>query len=263
MRSTWLENTRMLSIDFSGKKAIVTGGSRGVGKAIALMFGRAGADVGISYHNRRDAAEEVVNDLQRMGVQAWAHGGDLANVDAANQFFEAAQSKFGSIDFFVGNAGLWEPANAPLAEMTDDQWRRTMGVNLDSIFYSTRAAIRMLNNDGRIVLISSTAGQRGEAGHGDYAASKGAMISLVKGVAVELAARNITVNCVAPGWIDTEMAALPYADGGRARIEAGIPLGRVASADDVAGPVLFLCSPLARHITGEILNVNGGSVLCG
>jgi 3-oxoacyl-[acyl-carrier protein] reductase len=252
-----------LNIDFSGKKAVVTGGSRGVGKAIALLFGRAGASVGISYQTRRDAAEEVVNDLQRMGVQAWAQAADLSDVDAADKFFGRAQAEFGSIDFFVGNAGLWESANVPLAEMTDQQWRRTLSVNLDSIFYSTRAAIRMLNDDGRIVLISSTAGQRGEAGHGDYAASKGAMISLVKGACIELAPRNITVNCVAPGWIDTEMAAQPYADGGRARIEAGIPLGRVAAADDIAGPVLFLCSPLARHITGEILNVNGGSVLCG
>jgi 3-oxoacyl-[acyl-carrier protein] reductase len=253
----------LLNIDFSGKKAVVTGGSRGVGKAIALLFGRAGASVGISYQTRRNAADEVVNDLQRMGVQAWAQAAELSDVDAADKFFGRAQAEFGSIDFFVGNAGLWEPANVPLAEMTDQQWRRTLSVNLDSIFYSTRAAIRMLNDDGRIVLISSTAGQRGEAGHGDYAASKGAMISLVKGACIELAPRNITVNCVAPGWIDTDMAAQPYADGGRARIEAGIPLGRVASADDVAGPVLFLCSPLARHITGEILNVNGGSVLCG
>jgi 3-oxoacyl-[acyl-carrier protein] reductase len=252
-----------LNIDFSGKKAVVTGGSRGVGKAIALLFGRAGASVGISYQTRRNAADEVVNDLQRMGVQAWAQAAELSDVDAADKFFGRAQAEFGSIDFFVGNAGLWEPANVPLAEMTDQQWRRTLSVNLDSIFYSTRAAIRMLNDDGRIVLISSTAGQRGEAGHGDYAASKGAMISLVKGACIELAPRNITVNCVAPGWIDTDMAAQPYADGGRARIEAGIPLGRVASADDVAGPVLFLCSPLARHITGDILNVNGGSVLCG
>jgi 3-oxoacyl-[acyl-carrier protein] reductase len=126
-----------------------------------------------------------------------------------------------------------------------------------------RAAARVLAPGGSIVLVGSTAGQRGEAGHADYAASKGAIISLVKGVAMELAPRAITVNCVAPGWIDTEMAAVPYAEGGRARIEAGIPLGRVASAEDVAGPIVFLCSALARHITGEILNVNGGSVLCG
>jgi 3-oxoacyl-[acyl-carrier protein] reductase len=113
------------------------------------------------------------------------------------------------------------------------------------------------------VLVSSTAGQRGEAGHGDYAASKGAMISLVKGVAIELAPRQITVNAIAPGWIDTEMAALPYQEGGRAKIEGAIPIGRVATAEDVAGPIVFLCSHLARHITGEIVNVNGGSVLCG
>jgi 3-oxoacyl-[acyl-carrier protein] reductase len=143
------------------------------------------------------------------------------------------------------------------------QWRRTLDANLDSIFHTTRAAARILSGSGRIVLVSSTAGQRGEAGHADYAATKGAMIAMVKGIAIELAPRDITVNCVAPGWIDTEMTVEPYADGGLARIEAGIPIGRVASADDVAGPILFLCSPYARHITGEILNVNGGSVLCG
>ena len=253
----------MLPIDLTGKKAIVTGGSRGVGRAVALLLGQAGADVGVSYQSRRDAAEETVAELQGLDVKAFAHAGDLADPQAVDDLFARASSEFGNVDIFVGNAGLWDPHNVPLAEMTDAQWRRTMGVNLDSIFYTTRAAIRIMNDDGRIVLISSTAGQRGEAGHGDYAASKGAMISLVKGVALELAPRNITVNSVAPGWIDTDMAAQPYAEGGRARIEANIPLGRVASAEDVAGPVLFLCSRLARHITGEILNVNGGSVLCG
>lgn len=253
----------MLEIDLSGKRAVVTGGSRGVGKAIALMLGRAGADVGISYHSRKEAADEVVAELHRMGVQAWAYAAELANAEAAEALFRLADREFGELDIFVGNAGLWEPVDVPLAEMSNEQWRKTLSVNLDSIFYTTRAAIRMMNDGGRVVLISSTAGQRGEANHGDYASSKGAIISLVKGVAVELAARDITVNCVAPGWVDTDMAAIPYADGGRTRIEANIPLGRVASADDVAGPVLFLCSSLARHITGEIVNVNGGSVLCG
>ncbi|MFW6078796.1 MAG: SDR family NAD(P)-dependent oxidoreductase, partial [Gemmatimonadota bacterium] len=133
----------------------------------------------------------------------------------------------------------------------------------DSIFYTTRAAARAIDDGGRIVLVSSTAGQRGEAGHGDYAATKGAIISLVKGVAVELASRNVTVNAVAPGWIDTEMAEPAYAGGGRGEIEATIPIGRVATAEDVAGPIVFLCSPLARHITGEIVNVNGGAIRCG
>jgi 3-oxoacyl-[acyl-carrier protein] reductase len=253
----------MMTIDLSGKKAVVTGGSRGVGRAVALMLARAGAHVGISYQSRKDDADAVVADLQRMGVQAWAQRGDLANAADAERLFDKARQAFNTIDIFVGNAGLWEPADVPLSQMSDGQWRRTMAVNLDSVFYTMRAAIGMMNNGGRIVLVGSTAGQRGEANHGDYAASKGALISLVKGVCIELASRDITVNCIAPGWVDTEMAATPYSDGGRKRIEANIPLGRVASVDDVAGPVLFLCSPLARHITGEVLNVNGGSVLCG
>lgn len=253
----------MLQLDLTGKRAIVTGGSRGVGRATALMLARAGAHVGISYQSRREAAEAVVADLERLGVRAFAEGGDLAESATAERLFERAAREFGGLDIFVGNAGIWPPAEVPLAEMTAEQWRRTIAVNLDSIFYTTRAAARMIADDGRIVLISSTAGQRGEAGHGDYAASKGAIISLVKGVAVELAPRGVTVNCVAPGWIDTEMTALPYQGGGRERIEAAIPLGRVASDADVAGPVVFLCSTLARHITGEVLNVNGGSVLCG
>lgn len=253
----------MLAIDLKGKRAVVTGGSRGVGRAVALMLARAGADVGISYRTRKNDADAVVADIHRAGVQAWAEAGDLAQPAGAESLFERARREFGTIDIFVGNAGLWEPVAVPISEMTDAQWRNTMAVNLDSIFYTTRAAVRIMADDGRIVLISSTAGQRGEAHHGDYAASKGAMISLVKGVALELAPRQITVNAVAPGWIDTEMADIPYQDGGRERIAAGIPLGRVASADDVAGPVLFLCSTLARHMTGEIVNVNGGSVLSG
>jgi 3-oxoacyl-[acyl-carrier protein] reductase len=253
----------MLQLDLKGKRAVVTGGSRGVGRATALMLARAGADVGISYRSRREEAEAVVADLERLGVRAFAVGGDLADVTVAERLFERAAEAFGGLDIFVGNAGIWPPEDVPIAEMTDAQWRRTLAANLDSIFYTTRAAARMIADGGRIVLVSSTAGQRGEAGHGDYAATKGAIISLVKGVAVELAKRDITVNCVAPGWIDTEMCDIPFAGGGRERIEAGIPLGRVASAEDVAGPIVFLCSPLARHITGEVLNVNGGSVLCG
>jgi 3-oxoacyl-[acyl-carrier protein] reductase len=131
------------------------------------------------------------------------------------------------------------------------------------MFWLSRAAARVLPRDGRIVMVSSTAGQRGEAMHADYAASKGAMISFVKSLAVELGPRGITVNAVAPGWVDTEMTVDAMRAGGRERIAATIPIGRVATAEDVAGPIAFLCSPLARHVTGEILNVNGGSVLCG
>ncbi len=253
----------MLHIDLKGKAAVVTGGARGIGRAVALMLADAGCDVGIAYRSRRTDAEATVADLARRGIRAWAEAGDLGDAAAAEQLFKRAQREFGGVDFFVGNAGIWLPESVPFAQMSEDQWRATLRANLDSIFYTTRAAARLVRPHGRIVLISSTAGQRGEAYHGDYAATKGAIIALVKGLCVELASQDVTVNCVAPGWVDTEMAASSYAAGGRDRIEAGIPLGRVATAEDIAGPVVFLCSPMARHITGEIVNVNGGSVLCG
>lgn len=253
----------MLQIDLVGKRALVTGGSRGVGRATARLLAQAGAHVGFSYYDRHDEARGLVAELEQQGVGAWAQAGDIADGADVDRLFGRALDEFGGLDIFVGNAGIWPPVDTPLTLMSDAQWRRTMAVNLDSIFYSTRAALRIMADHGRVVLVSSTAGQRGEAGHGDYAASKGAIISLVKGLAVEVASQDITVNCVAPGWIDTDMAAGPYEGDGRRRIEAGIPLGRVASAEDVAGPIVFLCTPLARHITGEILNVNGGSILCG
>lgn len=253
----------MLGIELTGKRALVTGGSRGVGRAVALMLGQAGADVALAYHRRAREAEQVVSALQALGVRSWAEGGDIAERTVVDHLFERVRNQWGGLDIFVANAGIWPPEDVPLAEMADEQWQRTLRVNLTAVFTSTRAAARQLNDHGRIVLVGSTAGQRGEAGHADYAATKGALISLVKGVAVELAPRDITVNCVAPGWVDTEMSALPYAAGGRARIESTIPLQRVASADDVAAPIVFLCSDLARHITGEVLNINGGAVLCG
>lgn len=253
----------MLGIDLKGKRALVTGGSRGVGAATVRILAQAGADVAFTYYSRASDADALVEEVRALGVRVFAEAGEIADAGFVDGVFERAQRELGGLDIFVGNAGIWPPDDVPIADMTDAQWRRTIAVNLDSIFYSTRAAARILADGGRIVLVSSTAGQRGEAGHGDYAASKGAIISLVKGVAVELGGRGITVNAVAPGWIDTEMAEPAFAGGARDRISAGIPIGRVASAEDIAGPILFLCSPLARHVTGEILNVNGGSVLCG
>lgn len=250
-------------IDLSGKAALVTGGSRGVGRATALLLARAGADVGIAYRSAHDRAQEVVGELEALGVRAFARAGDLAEGEAVDAFVDEGVDRFGGIDLVVGNHGIWPPDHVPLAEMDEARWRRTMAVNVDSIFYLCRAAARHIRDDGRIVLVSSTAGQRGEAFHGDYAASKGAMISLVKGFCIELAPRGVTVNAVAPGWIDTEMAHPAFGNGERERIAEGIPLGRIASADDVAGPILFLCSELGRHLTGEILNVNGGAVLVG
>lgn len=246
-----------------GRKALVTGGSRGIGAATALLFAEWGAHVAIGYRARTGDATAVVNRARGFGVNATAIAADIGDPHGAERLIEEAAKQLGGLDFFVGNSGIWIPQDVSLAEMSDDQWHRTMRENLDSVFFTTRAATRVLKDHGRIVLVASTAGQRGEAYHADYAASKGAMISFVKSLCVEMANRDITVNCVAPGWVDTEMAAQPYAGGGRERISAGIPLGRVAEPRDIAGPIVFLCSDLARHITGEILNVNGGSVLVG
>jgi 3-oxoacyl-[acyl-carrier protein] reductase len=253
----------MLGLGLEGRRAIVTGGSRGVGAATARLLARAGAHVGVSYHSRGGEAEAVVAALRQLGVKGWAEAVEIADPGAVDRLFERAGAEMGGVDIVVANAGIWPVEDVPIARMTGEQWHRTVAINLDGVFHTVRAAARVLAEGGRIVVVGSTAGQRGEANHADYAATKGALISLVKGVAVELAARDITVNCVAPGWIDTDMAAIPYAEGGRARIEATIPLGRVATADDIAGPIVFLCSPYARHITGEVLNVNGGAVLCG
>ena len=245
-----------------GRRALVTGASRGVGRATALMLARAGADVGVGYHSREAEAAQVVEQARALGVRAFAQSADVSTPWGAEMLFERCQVELGGIDLFVANAGIWIPEEVPLAGMQDAQWERTMLANLTSVFHTVRLAARFVSDGGRIVIVSSTAGQRGEAYHADYAASKGALISFTKSVAVELAPRDVTVNCVAPGWIDTEMVEKPMSQG-REAIERAIPLGRIASADDVAGPILFLCSTLARHVTGEILNVNGGSVLCG
>ena len=250
-------------IDLRGKNAVVTGGSRGVGRATAILLAKAGASVGIGYRSRKADAEETVNALREFGVSAWAEAGDIGNPEDADRLFSRADEEFDGLDIFVGNAGIWPPVDIPIAEMSDEHWRTTMKVNLDSVFYTTRAAARRIRENGRIVLVSSTAAQRGEAFHVDYAASKGAMVSMVKGLCVEMGTRGITVNSVAPGWVDTEMAHPAMGEGKRTAIEAGIPIGRIPPPEDIAGPIVFLCSHLARHITGEILNVNGGAVLVG
>ena len=250
-------------IDLSGRIAVVTGGSRGVGRATAILLARAGADVAISYRSRVDDADETVRQIEALGRRAFHRAGDLRLKTEVEAFMDEAQHRLGGLDIVVGNHGVWPPDDVSLADMDDERWRRTMEVNLDSIFYLCRAAAQRLRPGGRIVLVSSTAGQRGEAFHGDYAASKGAMISLVKGFCIELADRQITVNAVAPGWIDTEMAHPAFGGGERERIARASPIGRIATAEDVAGPIVFLCSVLGRHVTGEVLNVNGGAVLVG
>ena len=255
-------------IDLSGKRAFVTGGGRGIGRATALLLAQAGCRVAVGYKSRKQDAEETVRALAGGAgrQQAVAVGGDLGDPAAAERAVAEAARALGGLDLLIVNHGIWPPGEIPLERMTDAQWDETMRANLDAVLYVCRAGVPLLPDGGKVVLVSSTAGQRGEAFHADYAATKGAIIALTKSLAVELAPRQIGVNCVAPGWVDTEMSAQPYGRDtgeGKREIEDTIPLGRVASAEDVAGPIVFLCSDLARHITGEVLNVNGGSVLCG
>lgn len=250
-------------IQLKNKRAVVTGASRGIGAATARLLAQAGADVIIGYHSRADSAADVAEQCAVAGVKAFPHKADLSTPEGNESLFEAAQEHLGGVDIFVGNSGVWPDEPVPVGQLSAHRWRATLALNLDGVFYGCQQAARQLAPGGRIVLVTSTAGQRGEAGHADYAATKGALIAFVKSLAVELAPRDITVNSVAPGWVDTDAVTRPFAGGGRARIEAAVPLGRVASPEDIAGPIVFLCSALARHITGEILNVNGGSVLCG
>jgi len=253
-------------IDLSGKRAFVTGGGRGIGRATVLLLARAGAGVAVGYRSRRAEAEETLGGVRRLRRPAIGVAGDLGDPAAAGRAVDEAVQGLGGLDLLIVNHGVWPSDDVPVAAMADAQWDATLRANLNGVLYVCRATIPFLPDGGKIVLVSSTAGQRGEAFHADYAATKGAVISFTKSLAVELAPRRINVNCVAPGWVETEMSQQAYGrdEGARKReIEHTIPLGRVASADDVAGPIVFLCSDLARHITGEIVNVNGGSVLCG
>jgi 3-oxoacyl-[acyl-carrier protein] reductase len=226
------------------------------------MFVRAGAAVAFTYRARHAEAEGVVASAPRSRAYAL----DLSGAASVHEALVAEVVRdFGGLDCYVANAGIWPSEAVAVKDMGDARWAETLRVNLDAVFFGCRAALRVMRPGGSIVIVTSTAGQRGEGFHADYAATKGALIAFVKSLAVE-AAPGITVNSVAPGWTDTDMCAETFAEeggGARARIEAGIPLGRVAAPEDIAGPIVFLCSPLARHITGEILNVNGGSVLCG
>jgi 3-oxoacyl-[acyl-carrier protein] reductase len=249
-------------IDLTGQAALVTGGSRGIGRATALLLARSGADIALTYHTRGQDAEVTVDEVEALGRRAFAFGGDLADPGVVERIMSEMQGKLGRLDIFVANAGIWPAEEVRLASITTERWRRTVEANLDSVFLSTRAALRLMRAGGRVVIVSSTAGQRGEAFHADYAATKGALISMTKSLAVECAP-DVLVNCVAPGWVDTEMSLPAFGQDNRDRIRRSIPLQRIATAEDIAGPILFLCSDLARHVTGEVLNVNGGSVLCG
>lgn len=258
-----------IPLSLSGKVALVSGGSRGIGAATVRMFTAAGAKVAFSYRSARAAADSLAKEC---GTDVcYPIASDLNNPEAARSLVAQTVQHFGRVDILVANHGVWPVKDVGIDRMPDEQWRSTLSINLDGVFglvkhtvAQMKAQPRKAGPAGHIVLISSTSGQRGEAYHCDYSATKGALISMVKGLSTELASAGIYVNCVAPGWVDTDMSTEALQDPSSGEeILRTIPLGRVGKPEEIAAPVLFLCTPYASFITGEVFNVNGGAVLAG
>lgn len=251
-------------IRLNGEKAWITGGSRGIGKASAILLAQAGCDVIINYKQNREAAEKVKQIVEKQGRECLIYRVDMCQKDQVEKMVEDVIKNWGKLDILINNAGIW--TYGEMGSMEEKIWKETMRVNLDGVFYACNTVVPYMKQRkrGGIINVSSTAGVRGEAFHSHYAATKGAVISFTKSLSTELAPYNIRVNCVAPGWVDTEMCADVFRDSEyRKKIEESIPLKRIPPPEDIAGPILFLASHLSRHITGEIINVNGGAVLCG
>jgi 3-oxoacyl-[acyl-carrier protein] reductase len=250
-------------INLSTKSVLITGGSRGIGAACVKLFAEAGAAVHFTYKSNVEAANKLARQLGKKKKIYFYKMNFNNEVNLESRIVELV-NKIKKIDIHVNNVGIWEYGEADKISLRE--WNRTIQTNLTGMFLMTKAVIPLMkkNKFGRIINISSTAGQRGEAFHSHYAASKGAVISYTKSLAVELGKFNITVNSVAPGWVDTEMCKEVFSDKKyKEKVRLEIPIQRIASAEEIAGPVLFLSSELARHVNGEILNVNGGAVLCG
>lgn len=258
-----------VSLSLQGRVALITGGSRGIGAATVKMFVSAGAKVAFNYQKAKAEAEDLVR--QCGAENCLAQPCDLNGVQPAAELVAATVGRFGRLYILVANHGIWVADSVPVERMSDQQWRRTLAIDLDSVFGLIKHAVAQMKAQekrhpaaGSVVLVSSTAGQRGEAFHCDYAAAKGALISMVKGLSTELAPSGIYVNCVAPGWVETDMSGPALRDPAtREAIFSVIPLRRVARPEEVAAPILFLCTEHAGFITGEIFNVNGGAVLVG
>ena len=251
-------------LGLTDRVALVTGGSRGIGKAVVALLASCGTHVAVNYVNDEAAATATVEMARARGVKALATRADVSRLDEAERLVQETVEHFGKIDFLICNAGIW--VGAPVESISEELWNKTLDINLKGTWSVCRAAVPLMKKHlyGRIVIVSSTAGQRGEANVSNYAASKGGQISFTKSLAPELGKFGVNVNCVAPGWVETEMTKEALADTATLEsINKTIPVGRVATPEEIAGPIVFLCTRWADHITGEVLNVNGGSVLCG
>src|SRR5882724_11957723 len=263
MAEVSVDKTSLPASLLRGRVAIVTGGARGIGRATVLRLAEAGADVVINYARNQEAAECVARRAREFGVQALPLRADVSDVGQTDALVAATVKHFGRVDLLVANAGIWE--GAPVEEMSEALWDRVIDANLKGTWTACRAVVPFMKGQGSgaIVIVSSTAGQRGEAGYSNYAASKGGQISFTKALAAELAP-SIRVNSVAPGWVYTELNEDVFGDQAyRRKVTDEIPLKRMATADDVALSIVFLASDWALQLTGEVINVNGGSVLCG
>lgn len=251
-------------INLKNQVALVTGGSRGIGAATAIMFAKAGAHVAITYLHDKKSANSVVAKIIKLGRKAIAVKGNVAVFSEAQAMVDIVKKKFGKVDILVNNAGVWTEGSVEY--MTEETWDETIDVNLKGTFNMCKAVVPVMKKYkyGRIINIASTAGQRGEAFHSHYAASKGGVIAFTKSLGAELIRSGIWVNCVAPGWVITDMTAPVLKEKNyREVLRFTIPRAKIATPEEIAGPILFLASNLADNIVGEILNVNGGSVLCG
>ncbi len=247
-------------IDLGGKVALVTGGSRGIGAAIAVLFAKAGADVVLTYSSDRTSANRIKEQIGQLGRSCIAIRVRVSSSASVRGAVSRAREEFGKIDILVNNAGIWKPAS--LRSMTEAQWNETIDINLKGVFLFCKAVLPAMRKGGKIINIASTAGQRGEAGYSHYAASKGAVIAFSKSIAAELAPKGIQVNCIAPGWVFTDMTSSALRNRSSLRaIERTIPRGVVATPEDIAGPALFLASRFSDHLVGATLSVNGGGVM--
>jgi 3-oxoacyl-[acyl-carrier protein] reductase len=253
-------------ISLAGKAALVTGGSRGIGAATVKLFARAGADVVFSYHQNRGAAAQVIQEARKQGTRIESFQADSGRMRDAKRLIEFARDRLGRLDILVANAGIWNHEDIPIEHLTERDWDEMVRVNLKGIYTVVHVAVphMIAQGGGRIVAVSSVAGQRGTPQHSHYSATKGGVISFAKALSAELAGHNILVNCVAPGFVDTDIWKATQK--GKSQVKkwlAAYPLRRVATPEEVAGPILFVVSDLATFITGEVINVNGGSFLCG